>query len=51
MEYSAAHQLARAIRDSEEYRTYHSLKDEVMADETTAALIHEYKKQIGRAHV
>ena len=44
MEYSAAHQLARAIRDSEEYRTYHSLKDEVMADETTAALIHEYKK-------
>lgn len=44
MEYSAAHNLARAIRDSEEYRTYHSLKDEVMADETTAALIKEYKK-------
>ena len=44
MEYSAAHNLARAIRDSEEYRTYHSLKDEVMGDETTAALIREYKK-------
>ena len=44
MEYSAAHNLARAIRDSEEYRTYHGLKDEVMADETTAALIKEYKK-------
>ena len=44
MEYSAAHNLARAIRDSEEYRTYHGLKGEVMADETTAALIKEYKK-------
>ena len=32
MEYSAAHNLARAIRDSEEYRTYHGLKDEVMAE-------------------
>lgn len=44
MEYSAAHNLARAIRDSEEYQTYHSLKGEVMEDETTAALIREYKK-------
>lgn len=44
MEYSAAHNLARVIRDSEEYRTYHTLKEDVMADETTAALIREYKK-------
>lgn len=44
MEYSAAHTLARAIRDSEEYQTYHRLKDEVMADDTQAALIREYKK-------
>ena len=44
MEYSAAHNLARAIRDSEEYQTYHRLKDEVMQDETTAALIREYRK-------
>ena len=44
MEYSAAHNLARAIRDSEEYQTYHRLKDDVMADETVAALIREYKK-------
>lgn len=44
MEYSAAHNLARAIRDSEEYQLYHTLKKEVMADETTAALIKEYKK-------
>ena len=44
MEYSAAHNLARAIRDSEEYQTYHRLKDEVMQDDTTAALIREYRK-------
>ncbi|MBO6164143.1 MAG: YlbF family regulator, partial [Lachnospiraceae bacterium] len=39
-----AHALARAIRESEEYQTYHRLKDEVMSDETVAALIKEYKK-------
>ena len=44
MEYSSAHRLAADIRASEEYITYHSLKDEVMADETTAALIKEYRK-------
>ena len=44
MEYSNAHRLAQDIRQSEEYQTYHGLKDEVMADETTAALIREYKK-------
>ncbi len=44
MEYSNAHRLAQDIRQSEEYQTYHGLKEEVMADETTAALIREYKK-------
>lgn len=44
MEYSNAHRLAQDIRQSEEYQTYHGLQDEVMADETTAALIKEYKK-------
>ncbi len=44
MEYSTAHRLAQEIRQSEEYQTYHGLKDEVMSDETTAALIKEYKK-------
>jgi len=44
MEYSSAHRLAQDIRQSEEYLTYHHLRDEVMADETTAALIKEYKK-------
>ena len=44
MDYSQAHALARAIRESSEYKTYHSLKESVMADETQKALIKEYKK-------
>ena len=44
MEYSQAHRLAQTIRASEEYQTYHGLKDEVMGDATTAALVNEYKK-------
>ncbi|MBQ6398749.1 MAG: YlbF family regulator [Clostridia bacterium] len=44
MDYSSTYRLAQDIRDSEEYRTYHGLKDSVMADETTAALIREYRK-------
>ena len=44
MQYDSAHRLAANIRQSEEYQTYHRLKDDVMADETVAALIREYKK-------
>lgn len=44
MEYSSAHRLAADIRASEEYQTYHALKERVMADETTAALLKEYRK-------
>lgn len=44
MVYTAAHQLAKDIRASEEYQTYHGLQEVVMQDETTAALIKEYKK-------
>jgi cell fate (sporulation/competence/biofilm development) regulator YlbF (YheA/YmcA/DUF963 family) len=44
MEYSAAYRLADEIRASEEYRTYHALKESVMGDETVAALIREYRK-------
>ena len=44
MDYSAAYKVAQEIRDSEEYRTYHDLKDSVMGDETTAALIRAYRK-------
>ncbi len=44
MDYSTAHRLAQDIRSSEEYQTYHGLKESVMSDETTAALIREYRK-------
>ena len=44
MEYSKAYALAQDIRDSEEYQTYHGLQAEVMGDETTAALIREYRR-------
>ena len=44
MDYSSTYRLAQDIRDSEEYKTYHELKEAVMSDETTAALIREYRK-------
>ena len=44
MDYSSTYRLAQDIRESEEYKTYHELKDSVMGDETTAALIREYRK-------
>ena len=44
MDYSSTYKLAQDIRDSEEYITYHELKKTVMEDETTAALIQEYRK-------
>ena len=44
MDYSSTYKLAQDIRDSEEYTTYHELKKNVMEDETTAALVKEYRK-------
>ena len=44
MDYSSAYRVAQDIRDSEEYKTYHGMKESVMGDETTAALIREYRK-------
>ena len=44
VDYSSTYKLAQDIRDSEEYRTYHELKESVMQEETTAALIAEYRK-------
>ena len=44
MTYDAAYRLADELRRSEEYQTYHALKDDVLGDSTQAALIHEYKK-------
>ena len=44
LDYSTTYRLAQEIRDSQEFKAYHELKDSVMAEETTAALIHEYRK-------
>lgn len=44
MQYSKAHELARDIRESEEYQTYIMLKETVLADETNKTLLTEYKK-------
>ena len=44
MDYSSTYRLAQDIRDSDEYKTYHELKKTVLSDETTAALVREYRK-------
>ena len=44
MDYSSTYRLAQDIRDSEEYKTDHELKEAVMSEETTAALVKEYRK-------
>ena len=44
MVYASAYRLAEEIRASEEYQTYHRLKEKVMAEETQAALIREYRR-------
>ena len=44
MQYSKAHELARDIRESEEYQTYARLKETVFADDTNRTLLTEYKK-------
>ena len=45
MEHATAHRLAQEIRQSEEYQTYHALKEEVMAGEKAAPPPEEEKKQ------
>ena len=42
--YDQAHALARALKDSEEYREYARLKDIAYDDGTNRALLDEYKK-------
>jgi len=44
MQYAKAHELAREIRESEEYQTYTRLKDSVYTDDTNKTLLMEYKK-------
>ena len=42
--YDLAHQLARAMKDSEEYREYARLRETAYEDETNRALLDEYKR-------
>ena len=42
--YDQAHALARALKETEEYREYQRLKDVAMENETQKALIEEYKR-------
>ena len=42
--YDQAHELARALKDSEEYREYERLKQTAYEDGTNKALLDEYKK-------
>ena len=44
MQYDKARELAQAIQKSPEYGEYHRLREEVMGDETVAALIKEYRR-------
>ena len=39
-----AHQLARAMKESEEYREYERLRETAYEDETNRALLDEYKR-------
>ena len=42
--YDQAHALARALKESEEYREYTRLKESAYADDTNKALLDEYKR-------
>ena len=42
--YDIAHQLARAMKESEEYREYERLRETAYEDETNRALLDEYKR-------
>lgn len=42
--YDLAHQLAHALKDSEEYSEWKRLKQEAYEDDTNRALLDEYKK-------
>ena len=42
--YDQAHALARALKETDEYREYQRLKEVAMENETQKALIEEYKR-------
>lgn len=47
--YDQAHELARALKESEEYREYKRLKDIAYQDDTNRALLDEFKRLQFRA--
>ena len=49
--YDQAHALARALKETDEYREYQRLKDVAMENETQKALIEEYKRLQFQAQV
>ena len=42
--YDKAHELARSLKESEEYREYARLREIAYADDTNKALLNEYKR-------
>ena len=42
--YDLAHQLAKSMKESEEYREYQRLRESAYEDETNRALLDEYKR-------
>lgn len=42
--YDIAHELARALKESDEYREYTALKEAAYADQTNRSLLDEYKR-------
>ena len=42
--YDKAHELARTLRESEEYRSYADMREKAMQNDTQRALLTEYKK-------
>lgn len=43
--YDRANQLAADIRESEEFRAYKALKDELYADAGTKSMLRQYKRR------
>ncbi|ACL69071.1 YlbF family regulator [Halothermothrix orenii] len=43
--YDLAHQLAREIKNSDEYTRYKELKDKIMSNEATKSMLLDFQKQ------
>lgn len=43
--YDSAHALARAIKDSEEYKTYKELKEEVNGNEHLSSMLKDFQEK------